>query len=473
MAMEDFLAFPALSLTLPIFTFFLFLYTLTRKTKTLNLPPGSYGWPIIGETLAFVNQDHHKFISQRMRKYSPKIFKTNILGEKAVVICGAAGHKFVSSNEEKLFQVWRPHSMQRLFHTYTEKFNSAAEIRLVKTPGFLRSELLLEYVQVMDSLVAQHFNTYWTNNKKVIEVHHLAQLLVLNISSQYFLGLEDQARIQKLSKLWDTMMFALHVIPLNFPGTIYYRAMKAAKIVREELKVLIKEKRVTMAAGVKMNDVLSFMMNNPDSTGRYVTDDEIAGKVMGLVSAAFNSPAMTTAFIVKYLGQRPDVYDKVRKEQEEIRRSKKEGEGLNWEDIQKMKYSWNVALEVMRVIPPLQGTFREAIVDFTYEGYTVPKGWKVYWTMSTTNMNSEHFEAPEEFDPTRYEKSSSVQPYTNIPFGSGPRACPGKEFARLQLLTFMHHLLTKINYWDVLNPHTKVLGGLNPIPIQGLHIRLH
>ena len=58
--------------------------------------------------------------------------------------------------------------------------------------------------------------------------------------------------------------------------------------------------------------------------------------------------------------------------------SKKRGnEKLTVEDTKKMKYTWQVARESMRLFPPIFGSFRKAIADIEYEGFVIPKGWKV------------------------------------------------------------------------------------------------
>lgn len=61
-------------------------------------------------------------------------------------------------------------------------------------------------------------------------------------------------------------------------------------------------------------------------------------------------------------------------EQMEIKRDKG---ALLWDDLQKMKYTWRAAQETLRLYPPAGGTWRKAIVDISYAGFTIPRGWKV------------------------------------------------------------------------------------------------
>lgn len=310
-----------LSLILPIFTVALFFYAYksNHKSNLHNLPPGSFGWPIIGETLEFLYWDPNKFLGDRMKKYSPKIFKTKIFGEPVVVLCGIAGHKFIASNEASLFVSWRPPSMQKLLRSSYQKVESAiipreSEVHAIRAPGFIRPEALVQYVEGMDFMVQEHLDMYWANKQKV-EVYNLVQLLIMNLATRFFAGLDqDHDRVAKISKLMATMSPSMTSFPaVKLPGTEFHRAQKAADDLIKEFQVLIKEKKEAKSRGAEMHDLLSYMIFSTDSSGQFMPELEVAGKFMGMLSASFSSPAIATTFLMKYLGQRPDVYAQVRR----------------------------------------------------------------------------------------------------------------------------------------------------------------
>ncbi|KAM6551649.1 hypothetical protein CsatB_001457 [Cannabis sativa] len=455
---------------------FLVLYIVIFKSSNNNLPPGSMGWPIIGETIEFLFGNPEKFVFKRMEKYSPDIFKTNILGEKTVVICGPNGHKFLFSNEQKYFTAFRPHSMQRMFRSYKDpkkaqiQHKREEEAKLLRSPGFLRPEALVHYLAKMDSITQEQMKVHW-DGKAQVNAYPLTKTLTLTLACRFFLGIDEPQRIARLVENFDDVTVGMHSLVMNFPGTRFYRATKAANALRRELKSVIQEKKEAMGGGGQMHDILSHMIVASDPSGKHMAEAEIADKIMGLLTAGYSTVATAMAFFIKYVGERPHIYQKVLQEQKEIWGSKKGGELLEWDDISKMKYSWNVVYEVMRFTPPLQGTFREALTDFSYAGYTIPKGWKVYWTVSTTNKNPQYFPEPEKFDPSRYDDISTFPTFTFVPFGGGPRMCPGKEYARLAILTFIHNVVKRFE-WELIIPNENIIGDMMPTPEKGLPIRL-
>ncbi|XAR57666.1 hypothetical protein NMG60_11025907 [Bertholletia excelsa] len=442
-----------------------------------SLPPGRMGWTFIGESLDFLSNgwkgQPQKFIMERMAKYSAIAFKTSLFGAPTVVMCGAPGNKLLFSNENKLVTAWWPDSINKVFPSSTQT-SSNHEMRKMRQllPQVLRAEALHRYIGIMDSMAQRHLDADWTT-KKEVTVFPLAKMYTFWLACRLFISLEDPDHVAKFSKPFEVLASGIFSLPIDLPGTPFRKAINAAEEIRKEIRAIIKQRKIDLAEkrASPTQDILSHMLLTPDEDGKYMQEMDIADKILGLLVGGHDTASITITFIVKYLADLPRVYNLVFKEQMEIARSKAPGELLNWEDIQKMKYSWNVACEVLRLAPPLQGAFREAITDFMYAGFFIPKGWKLYWSAHSTHRNPTYFADPEKFDPSRFEGNGPA-PYTFVPFGGGPRMCPGKEYARLEILAFMHNLVKRFK-WEKLLSQEKIVVNPMPIPEKGLPVRLY
>ncbi|KAF8400112.1 hypothetical protein HHK36_013408 [Tetracentron sinense] len=442
-----------------------------------NLPPGKMGLPFIGESLEFLSTGRkgypEKFIYDRMAKYSSQVFKTSILGESAAVFCGTACNKFLFSNENKLVISWWPNAVNKIFPSSLQT-SSKEEAKKMRSmlPGFLKPEALQRYIGLMDGIAQRHFESNWDNKQEVI-VFPLAKRFTFWLACRLFMSIEDPDHVAKFADPFNVIASGIISIPIDLPGTPFNRAIKASKFIRKELLVIIKQRKMDLAdnRASSTQDILSHMLLARDGEGQYMNELDIADKILGLLIGGHDTASAAITFVVKYLAELPEVYNEVYKEQMEIAKSKAPGELLNWEDIQKMKYSWNVACEVMRLAPPLQGSFREVITDFVYSGFSIPKGWKLYWSTHSTHRNPECFPEPEKFDPSRFEGNGPA-PYTYVPFGGGPRMCPGKEYARLEILVFMHNVVKRFK-WEKLLKNEKIIVDPMPMPAKGLPVRLY
>ncbi|KAF9589536.1 hypothetical protein IFM89_025296 [Coptis chinensis] len=470
--------FLLLSLFISLLPLILFL-TRNKSESSINglkFPPGKMGWPILGESLEFLNNGRRgvpeKFINDRTEKFGSEVFKTSLIGESMVVLCGPAGNKFLFSNENKLVTVWFPSSVNKIFPFSLESSANEESKKMRKMlPAFLKPEPLQKYIPTMDSIAKKHLKEHWDDKKEVLAFTQ-AKAYTMSIACKVFMSIEDPVQLAKFADPFALLAAGILCIPIDLPGTAMNKAGKASNIIRKDILEIIRQRKLDLAENKASpkKDILSHMLLTTFEDEQPMEERDIADKILGLIVGGHDTASTALTFVVKYLAKFPHIYNEVLKEQMEILKSKKEGELLNWEDIKKMRYSRNVACEVMRITPPSQGAFREAITDFTYAGFSIPKGWKIFWSTNSTHKNAKYFPEPENFDPSRFEGKGPA-PYTFVPFGGGPRMCPGIDYAWLEMLVFIHNLVTKFRWEEVL-PNEKTIFVPLAVPEKGLPIRL-
>lgn len=290
-----------------------------------NLPPGKMGLPYIGESLEFLNSGRkgfpEKFIYDRMAKYSSQVFKTSILGEPTVVVCGAIANKFLFSNENKLVQAWWPDSVNKIFPSSTQTSSKEEAKKMRKLlPNFLKPEALMRYVGMMDSIAQKHFESGW-EGKQQVAVFALAKRFTFSVACKVFLSIEDSQHVAKLAVPFDALASGIISVPIDLPGTPFNRAIKASKFIRKELIAIIKQRKTELAAAAASSttpahhhhhqDILSHMLLAADENGQHMSELDVADKILGLLIGGHDTASAAITFIVKYLAELPHIYNQV------------------------------------------------------------------------------------------------------------------------------------------------------------------
>ncbi|XP_016467163.2 cytochrome P450 716B1-like [Nicotiana tabacum] len=469
-----------MNIILTIFLFLLpfFLLLVHRRRPSKRVPPGSLGLPIIGQSLGMLRamrtNTAEKWLEERVQKYGP-ISKLNLFGKPTVFIYGQAANKFIFTSDGSVLSNQQTRSVKMILGERCLLELNGEDHKRVRDAlvSFLKPDFLKRYVGKMEEEVRIHLETYW-KGKQIVKVLPLMKTLTFDIICSLLFGLERGARRDQMVQYFQRMIEGMWSIPINLPFTRFNRSLKASKDGQKMLKQLIREKQYEFENNLASShqDLITCLLSiRGENNQQLISENEIIHNVMLIMVAGHDTSSVLITFIVRLLAKNPNIHVAVLKEQEEIAQSKSPEESLTWEDLGKMKYTWRVAMETMRIFPPIFGGFRQTVKDIEYGGYLIPKGWQIFWVTAKTHLDSSIFQEPEKFDPARFENPGSLPPYNFVPFGGGARICPGYEFAKIETLVTIHYLVTHFA-WKLCCTDDFFSRDPMPAPTQGLPIQI-
>ncbi|TVU38847.1 hypothetical protein EJB05_12240, partial [Eragrostis curvula] len=133
---------------------------LTRKIKnprTANLPPGSLGMPVIGQSLGLIrairSNTAEQWIRNRVDRYGP-VSKLSLFGKPTVLVTGPAANKFVFFSGE--IGMRQPRSVQRIIGENSILDVNGADHKRIR--GTLAEFLSPDMLRMIDGEVRRHID---------------------------------------------------------------------------------------------------------------------------------------------------------------------------------------------------------------------------------------------------------------------------------------------------------------------------
>ncbi|XP_031675017.1 cytochrome P450 3A27-like [Oncorhynchus kisutch] len=176
-----------------------------------------------------------------------------------------------------------------------------------------------------------------------------------------------------------------------------------------------------------------------------LTDHEILSQAMIFIFAGYETSSSTMSFLAYNLATNPHVMTKLQGEIDTVFPNKAP---IQYEALMQMDYLDCVLNESLRLYPISPRLERVAKKTVEINGIVIPKDCIVLVPTWTLHRDPEIWSDPEEFKPERFSKENkeSIDPYTYMPFGAGPRNCIGMRFALIMIKLAMVEILQSFTF---------------------------
>lgn len=424
------------------------------------LPHPRWRLPLLGDLLTINPAKPTQTSLADAQRLGP-IFERRIVNHPIVIVSGA--ELITEINDEHnwtkhvavVLKKLRPIARDGLFTAYNHEPNWAKAHNIL-APAFSR-EAMRGYHPAMTTVIDELL-TYWTDREgRWTDVADDTQKLTLEIIARTgfdytfdsFTRPDDHPFVGAMLRGLTYINRNSNLPPLLQKTLGRKQAAQHQKdivYVKRIVNDVIAARRLDHSEPGSHHDLLDLMLTTADpDTGQRLDDDNIRNQILTFLVAGHETSASTLAFILYQLANHPEIADTARAEVD-ARFPGRDKPDITYEDVARLPYLRQVLHESLRLWPIAPGYFREARHDVTIgDGrYRFATGdWVFVLTLAAHRDPTAWGHDAEVFDPDRFrpERLRQLGQHVYKPFGTGTRACIGRQFAYHEILLTLAHIL--------------------------------
>ena len=361
--------------------------------------------------------------------------------------------------------------------TFTAMGDDWRRKRLTVQPSF-RNASISNLATIMTDCI-EDFLTEWESqcdSGKTVELSEAMMHLTLKVVvKSLFSSTLSDTDFKDITKVFKPLLEAVNA-RISLPVKMLYRLpLNKNKKYQGYIDTLdgiiyriIADRRL---ADNKPTDLLQMLMDATDEeTDLPLTDIELRNELMTMFIAGHETTANAMSWLWTILSSKSDIREKIEQEVDEVLGDRMPVAS----DFANLPYCLKVFKETMRLYPPVPILPRQVEKDTTLGGYDIKGGSGVLFSPHLLHRHPDFWDAPEVFDPNRFDKAEERKrhTYAYLPFGGGARVCVGNNFALMEAVFII--AMTTQRFRVNLAPDTNFepLVGLTTKPKFALNAQL-